>query len=71
MTGTSDSALVVGWLGLGIMGEAMCTRLVKAGTKVVVWNRTQAKVREGSGLRAVVASATERRRARAGAEPPS
>jgi 3-hydroxyisobutyrate dehydrogenase-like beta-hydroxyacid dehydrogenase len=42
MTGASET---IGWIGLGIMGEAMCTRLVKAGHKVVVWNRTQSKVR--------------------------
>lgn len=42
MTGTSGES-TVGWLGLGIMGEAMCTRLINAGHRVVVWNRTAAK----------------------------
>lgn len=51
MTGTSeDDAVVIGWLGVGIMGEAMCSRLLNAGIKVVVWNRTAAKVRlQGGG----------------------
>lgn len=45
MTGTSDD-VCVGWIGLGIMGEAMCTRLINAGHRVVVYNRTAAKVSE-------------------------
>lgn len=32
-----------GFLGLGIMGEAMATNLIKAGLDVTVWNRTQEK----------------------------
>jgi len=33
----------LGWIGLGRMGEAMVTRLIDAGHKVSVWNRTAAK----------------------------
>ncbi|GBG74479.1 hypothetical protein CBR_g18889 [Chara braunii] len=33
----------VGFLGLGIMGEAMARNLVKAGYDVTVWNRTASK----------------------------
>jgi 3-hydroxyisobutyrate dehydrogenase len=33
----------VGFLGLGLMGEPMAARLVRAGTPLVVWNRTAAK----------------------------
>jgi 3-hydroxyisobutyrate dehydrogenase len=33
----------VGFIGLGAMGEAMALNLVKAGTRLVVWNRTPAK----------------------------
>lgn len=33
----------LGFLGLGIMGEAMALNLIKAGFDVVVWNRDQAK----------------------------
>lgn len=37
---------VVGFLGLGIMGAAMASNLLKYGSfsKVVVWNRTLSKV---------------------------
>jgi 3-hydroxyisobutyrate dehydrogenase-like beta-hydroxyacid dehydrogenase len=33
----------IGFLGLGIMGTAMATNLVRAGFNVTVWNRTQEK----------------------------
>jgi 3-hydroxyisobutyrate dehydrogenase len=33
----------IGWIGLGRMGEAMATRLIKAGHPVSVWNRTASK----------------------------
>lgn len=36
-------ASTIGWIGLGRMGEAMVKRLLKAGHKVSVWNRTAAK----------------------------
>src|SRR3979409_676101 len=32
-----------GFIGLGTMGEAMALTLVKAGTRLLVWNRTRAK----------------------------
>ncbi|HST65569.1 MAG TPA: NAD(P)-dependent oxidoreductase [Mycobacteriales bacterium] len=35
--------MVVGFLGLGLMGEPMARRLVGAGTPLVVWNRSPAK----------------------------
>ena len=38
-----DAACPVGFIGLGIMGEAMALTLVKAGTRLLVWNRTRAK----------------------------
>lgn len=37
------SDLSVGWAGLGRMGEAMCERLIAAGSSVRVWNRTRDK----------------------------
>jgi 3-hydroxyisobutyrate dehydrogenase-like beta-hydroxyacid dehydrogenase len=42
----SPNAPSVGFLGLGIMGTAMCRNLLKCGafSKVVVWNRTASKV---------------------------
>jgi 3-hydroxyisobutyrate dehydrogenase-like beta-hydroxyacid dehydrogenase len=36
------------FLGLGIMGRAMASNLVKAGHKVAVWNRTRGKDVEGA-----------------------
>jgi 3-hydroxyisobutyrate dehydrogenase len=33
----------IGFIGLGSMGEAMALTLVKAGTRLLVWNRTPAK----------------------------
>jgi 3-hydroxyisobutyrate dehydrogenase len=42
----------VGFIGLGIMGQGMARNLLRAGTDLVVWNRTAAKmepfVREGA-----------------------
>lgn len=35
--------LPIGFIGLGAMGEAMALNLVKARTRLVVWNRTPAK----------------------------
>jgi 3-hydroxyisobutyrate dehydrogenase len=39
-----DAEHPVGFIGLGAMGEAMALNLVKAGTRLIVWNRTPAKV---------------------------
>ncbi|XP_050207098.1 glyoxylate/succinic semialdehyde reductase 1 [Mercurialis annua] len=36
----------VGFLGIGIMGKAMATNLIKSGFKVTVWNRTLSKCDE-------------------------
>src|SRR2546425_5712068 len=33
----------VGFIGLGVMGEPMALNLVKAGTPLLVWNRSPAK----------------------------
>jgi 3-hydroxyisobutyrate dehydrogenase-like beta-hydroxyacid dehydrogenase len=38
----------VAFLGLGIMGHAMATNLVKAGYEVATWNRTPGKIVEGA-----------------------
>jgi 3-hydroxyisobutyrate dehydrogenase-like beta-hydroxyacid dehydrogenase len=40
----------VAFLGLGIMGQAMATNLVKGGHEVTVWNRTPGKLVEGAGI---------------------
>ena len=34
----------VGFIGLGLMGQPMCLRLVQAGFTTTVWNRTQTKI---------------------------
>ncbi|KAL4609742.1 hypothetical protein ACB092_08G003500 [Castanea dentata] len=39
-------AMEVGFLGLGIMGKAMATNLLRKGFKVTVWNRTLSKCDE-------------------------
>ena len=33
----------LGWLGTGRMGAALAGRLIEAGERVTVWNRTSAK----------------------------
>jgi len=47
----------VAFLGLGIMGQAMATNLVRAGHEVTVWNRTPGKVVEGARVAASPAEA--------------
>ena len=49
----------VAFLGLGIMGHAMATNLVKAGHEVSVWNRTAGKVVEGARPAASPAEAAQ------------
>jgi 3-hydroxyisobutyrate dehydrogenase-like beta-hydroxyacid dehydrogenase len=49
----------VAFLGLGIMGHAMATNLVKAGHEVTVWNRTPGKMVEGAGIAPVPAAAAQ------------
>jgi 3-hydroxyisobutyrate dehydrogenase len=33
----------IGWIGTGVMGQSMCTRILNAGSSVRVFNRTKAK----------------------------
>jgi len=49
----------VAFLGLGIMGQAMATNLVKAGHEVTVWNRTPGKMVEGAGIAPTPAAAAQ------------
>ena len=49
----------VAFLGLGIMGQAMATNLVKAGHEVTVWNRTSGKQVEGARVAASPAEAAQ------------
>jgi 3-hydroxyisobutyrate dehydrogenase len=46
----------VGFIGLGLMGSAMALNLARAGTRLVVWNRSAAKCRELNDAGAQVAS---------------
>jgi len=46
----------IGFLGLGIMGNAMAKNLLKAGFKVTVWNRSSDKCAEVAALGAGVAA---------------
>lgn len=49
----------VAFIGLGIMGQAMATNLVKAGHQVTVWNRTPGKLVEGAALAPTPAAAAQ------------
>jgi 2-hydroxy-3-oxopropionate reductase len=49
----------VAFLGLGIMGHAMATNLVKAGHEVTVWNRTPGKLVDGAGVAPTPAAAVQ------------
>lgn len=49
----------VAFLGLGIMGHAMATNLVKAGHDLTVWNRTPGKTVEGAKSAANPAEAAQ------------
>ena len=49
----------VAFLGLGIMGHAMATNLVKAGHEVTVWNRTPGKLVEGAEVAPTPAAAAQ------------
>ena len=49
----------VAFFGLGIMGHAMATNLVKAGHEVTVWNRTPGKLVEGAGIAPTPAAAAQ------------
>ncbi len=49
----------VAFLGLGIMGHAMASNLVKAGHEVTVWNRTPGKLVEGAGMAPTPAAAAQ------------
>lgn len=49
----------VAFLGLGIMGQAMATNLVKAGHEVTVWNRTPGKTVEGAAVAPTPAAAAQ------------
>ena len=45
------TSLKIGFLGLGTMGSAIVSNLLKSGHDVTVWNRTVAKVMMFSSVR--------------------
>lgn len=57
MPQSSDKS--IGWIGLGRMGDAMVTLLLKAGYPVSVWNRTASKA-EGVRAAGATVAATKR-----------
>jgi len=52
---TTQEIRKVGYVGLGIMGEAMAANLLKAGYELIVWNRTASKAKALAAKGAVVA----------------
>lgn len=49
----------IGFIGLGVMGEPMALNLVRAGTPLVVWNRSPAKCSELQSAGAKVAASPD------------
>ena len=64
MTATSSAA--VGFAGLGAMGEPMALNLAKAGTPLLVWNRTAARAKALDDAGAEVAGSSDEVFARTG-----
>jgi 3-hydroxyisobutyrate dehydrogenase-like beta-hydroxyacid dehydrogenase len=54
MAGSSKTRHRIGWIGTGRMGFPMCTRLLKAGCDVAVYNRTRAKAEPLTALGATL-----------------
>ena len=52
----AQSALKLGWIGIGRMGYAMAERLAKSGADLTVWNRTRAKAEPLTAYGAKVAT---------------
>jgi 3-hydroxyisobutyrate dehydrogenase len=59
------NAPTIGFIGLGAMGEPMALNLAKAGTPLVVWNRTPAKAKPLEDAGAEVAASSDEVLARA------
>jgi 3-hydroxyisobutyrate dehydrogenase len=49
----------VGFIGLGIMGQPMAINLLRAGTRLIVWNRSSEKCEPLRALGAAVAASVE------------
>lgn len=50
----TEGSPTIGWIGLGRMGYAMAERLLKAGHKIEVWNRTRTKAEPLADLGAMI-----------------
>ncbi|WP_197521141.1 NAD(P)-dependent oxidoreductase [Bradyrhizobium icense] len=55
----SDREIPVGFIGLGAMGEPMALNLIRAGTPLVVWNRSREKCEKVARAGAKVAQGPE------------
>ncbi|MBS0987475.1 NAD(P)-dependent oxidoreductase [Acetobacter okinawensis] len=55
----NDQTLRVGFIGLGIMGQPIARHLLKAGTPLMVWNRSPGKSAECEALGAAVAETAD------------
>jgi 3-hydroxyisobutyrate dehydrogenase len=55
----TDVAETVGFIGLGVMGEPMALNLARAGTPLVVWNRSEGKTKSLQEAGAEVAASVE------------
>lgn len=49
----------IGFIGLGVMGQPMALNLARAGTKLIVWNRTPAAIEPLKALGATAASSVD------------
>jgi 2-hydroxy-3-oxopropionate reductase len=56
MSGQTSERQAVGFVGLGVMGRPMARNLVRAGHRVVVWNRSAAPAAELAAAGATVAA---------------
>jgi 3-hydroxyisobutyrate dehydrogenase len=45
----AEDKRTIGWIGVGRMGHPMAERLIKAGHRVAIWNRTRAKAEPLAG----------------------
>lgn len=61
-----EPGAAVGFIGLGAMGEPMATNLVRAGVRVIAWNRTPGKAEALARAGATLAASCEEVFARAG-----
>lgn len=51
-----DSAINIGWIGTGVMGNSMCSHLIKNGAKAFIYNRTHVKTQVLSSIGAQLCS---------------